>query len=282
MRIIWLILMTATMGAAWVQTPPDGADEQAMADKARLLQKGEINRIRYRELRSLRESNTEADKARVNIPRDVLQSFLKDMERRDKSNDWPGPDAFRRLSPEKKLAIMARLSEDAYVDKVEIRTDPDVFAVYKRHVLPIIVRGCATANCHGGVEAVKTGLKLHDDPRRSNEAVYTTFLLLDQIQIQHGDPAAGKRFLMIDRSHPDDSLLLAWLLDPAQLPVNGPHHPGEVKVKPVFHSKNNPAYEQIASWIASLRHPHPDYGVWIGPKPSSAPAKEPPPQPNAR
>lgn len=257
--------------------PEPRKDEPAAGGEAgHMLTKKDINRIRYMELKTLRVNKVSPERVQSRVPRDVMLSFLKDMQGRDPETgpdaEWTGKEDYLKASPDMKLAILARFSDDKYIDQIEIRTDPEVFVVFKNKVMPALMNGCATSHCHGGIEAEKTGLRLFNDPKKSAEALYTNFLAIDQTQIDHGKGEESRRFYMFDRSRQEDSLLLAWLLSPDKLPSNGPHHPGEVKIKPVFHSKDDRGYQLIEDWIGSLRKPHPDYGVKIPGKGAAASA----------
>ena len=57
--------------------------------------------------------------------------------------------AFLKKTATQKLHIIAQCKGDLFADKVEIRTDPEVFVEFRRNVMPFVLRGCATNGCHG-------------------------------------------------------------------------------------------------------------------------------------
>ena len=245
----------------------DEGDEGTPAGGPRKLTKAEINRIRFHELRALREKGREPvpDTCTVNIPRTVIEDFLRDVAGEEQYKGREGRERFLKLSPERKLAeIAVNKAGVKYIDKIEIKTDPAIFLEFKTKVLPIVMRGCASSNCHGGADAEKTGLRLFNDARRTAGSVYTNFVLLDEYE-------SGK-FAMIDRGQASRSLLLCWMMPPDQSPPEIPRHPGNAKIKPIFQNRNNPTYEALEFWIRGLRLPHPDYGVRLRPAAASASA----------
>lgn len=256
--------------------------DDAPADGTRVLTKDEVNRIRFKELLTFRVQQPDEpdswERIRVNVPRAVAEEFIKAMSGK---RFYEGPEArqrFMKLSPDRKLHEMARESGEQFMDKVEIRADPEVFLDFRRRVLPRIMQGCATANCHGGVAGDKIGLKLINDPKKSELMTYQNFLLLDEITFDYQQGADRRRYYMIDRARPAESVLLAWLTraDQTSVPVA---HPGDAKVEPIFVNTRNAGYQGIHEWIDSLRLPRPDYGVVLRPHAASQPAGKPARQP---
>lgn len=241
----------------------------------RRLTKEEVNRLRFMELRLPRSRDDEPEMLRVTIPGDVAEEFLRGVLGRSGYEGREGRERFMKLAPHEKLARIVvdsgRDDFEKFIGRIEIRSDPEVFATFKTRVMPRVIQGCASARCHGGAGADATGLRLFDDPLRSAETTYANFLVLNEYTIK---PPGGREYRMIDRARPDDSLLLAWLTRPDATNVPVPH-PGDSKLKPLFRTREHPAYVAIREWIDSLREPQPDYGVRIRPAPTSQPAAKP-------
>jgi len=283
--IITMLAPAAAFGVAYQNFAQESTGDQPDSEEPesaaqRKLTDAEIKRLRYMELRALRVGRIEADTARVQVPRSVIDEFMKEMEGREGFRGDEDRRGFLRQSQEKKLAEIALRSEALphkgakYIDRIEIRTDPDVFQDFRHKVMPHVLRGCASTACHGGARSAATGLRLFDDPKKTTESAYTNFLLLDEIKIGN--------YHMIDRDYPERSLLLTWMLPPDQTEVKV-RHPGDAKIKPQFLNTRNTTYQTIKTWIEELRHPHPEYGVRLHPappatQPAEAPeTQEPPP-----
>jgi hypothetical protein len=234
-------------------------------DPTRKLTTAEINRLRFGELKALRLKAAEPDSAQVTVPRDTALAFLEKMEGHEDFNTPDQRNRFLQASPDMKLAVIANLTDMEFADQVTIRTDPELYQTFRRKVMPAVLHGCATSRCHGGANSHDaTGLRLWDDPKDTNASVYTNFLLLDEYEMSSGD---GQKFLMIDRARPDESLLLNWMVRPDQTPFAVPH-PGNVKLDPPYLNREHPGYHLLRDWIASLRVPRPDYGVYLTRKPA--------------
>ncbi len=263
-KAIGLFLVSAVIVA--------GASQQDNSDRRgegrfRKLTPEEINRVRFMELRTLRlRDEREVDRVRVLIPRDVSTAFLDDMAGRPRFEGREARRRFLRLRPEQKLAIIAHESKDKYADRIQIRTDPEVFFDFRTRVMPIILRGCATSKCHGGSNAPDTGFVLYDDLHRSADTTYTNFLALDEYVLDKKEGEDTKRYYMIDRGRPNDSLLLAWLVRSDQTPMRV-KHPGDKPIKEVFLNQSKPGYRLIRDWIDDLDVPRPDFRVRLSPGP---------------
>jgi len=259
------------------EPPPEAEDSQeAGDDSVHELTKADINRIRFSELLTLRAQDPQdpaaIERVRVMVPREAAEQFVSEMAGKRFYEGNEGRNRFMKLTPENKLREIVRETGVAYADRVEIRSDPAVFLMFRRKVLPRVIQGCGTANCHGGVSGDKLNYKLWDDPKRSEQALYRNFLLLDETQLDYGKGDSLRRYFMIDRARPEESLLLAWLVKGDLTPVPLAH-PGKAKVQPVFYNITNEGYQDILGWIGMLRIPRPDYGVRLQPPPGSQPVE---------
>jgi len=248
---------------AWASfEPPAGAADDDDADGAaktpprRKLTAAEINRIRYCELRGMRitEESGRPDAVQVKIFPETIDQFLTDMkDTQGFQNDKERRD-FRKLTPPQKLHLMARNDKDLrYADKVQIESDPEIFTQFRKQVMPVVLRGCATAGCHTSASTDETiGFRLFKDPKKLPATTYTNFVVLSQFNY-------GK-YHLIDRATPEESLLLTYMLPTKDVKAEL-QHPGGVKYKPIFPSRAAAGFKNIDSWIRSLKHPAEDYGV---------------------
>jgi len=177
-----------------------------------------------------------------------------------------------RGQPYEKLQLIVRCTGDEYADRIVIEGDPAVFRTFRRDVLPLLTRGCARSGCHGG-----TGARVFRLPSASarDNAVYTAFVLLDQMETEHGP--------LLDRNSPEDSVLLSFLLSRKATERGHPPVAHGPPFKAVIPNRNDRRYEAVRAWIASLAVPHPDYGLEYhnpyagrsGRPPQSQPATQP-------
>lgn len=255
----------------------ESAVEQSPAGLRKLTPQ-EINRIRYLELKALRESKLSGQPDRVSckVPRRTIDDFLVEMEGREdfitaitgnKDAGWErARQAFNKLTAPQKLHQIAYYKGPGYADRVQITSDPEVFIEFKRNVLPVVMRSCATSSCHGLSVREGPRLVLFDDPKRSSSTFYANFLMLNEVEVD-GRP-------LIDRASPENSLLLTYMLPPADVKPEF-RHTDAVKLRPVYQSRTARGYRRILEWIKSLKHPAEDYGVRLSPPPAPAEGDQP-------
>ncbi|MFQ5424148.1 MAG: hypothetical protein ACE5F9_09230 [Phycisphaerae bacterium] len=224
----------------------------------KLLTRTQINRIRYMELRAMRLGldAKRPDAVVVKIPRETIEAFLDDMSGHPDFRGKRTRQAFMRLTPPQKLHQIAIYKGADYVDKVEILSDPDVFKTFKRKVMPVVLRSCATAGCHTATNDEAVGLRLYKDPKRAVATTYTDFITLSSFTI--GDDEHQRS--LIDRAFPEQSLVLTYLLPPKDVEPNL-RHPGDVRYRHEFQSRGATAYKTMLAWIRSLKHPFEGYGL---------------------
>lgn len=253
----------------------EGSGEEPTAGFRKLTPQ-EINRIRYMELRGMRGSNLseQPDRVTCKIPRQVIDDFLLEMEGQadfitamtgNRDAGWQrARQAFRKLTAPQKLHQIAYYKGVKYADRVEITADPEVFVEFKKSVLPVLLRGCASSTCHGSANREDLRFVLRNDPKKSAAVLYANFLMLNEIDV-NGRP-------LIDRAQPENSLLLTYMLPVADVKPEM-RHPESVKYKPVFQTRTSPGYRRIQSWIRLLKHPAEDYGVRLLGSPSTTTAE---------
>lgn len=210
----------------------------------------DIQKLRIAELRV-----RGPERVRVNFARGFVERFVEEMSGEPELDTREEQAGFNRLpSPEKLQAVIA-ISDHKYndpyrfADQIEIVDDPYVFQTLKTRLMPAILKNCATAACHGGQEGAG-GFRLLSDPP-TQQALYTNFLMLDSY--------VGKDGRVIDRDAPDKSLLLEYGLPPDV--AEKPHPKTPTTIRPMFRSRRDPAVRLMQDWIASLRIPHPAYGI---------------------
>ncbi len=252
--------------AAFLPGPPGGVlsggdgedesevDEESDSGAPTLLTPEQINRIRYMELRAMRDPDAKfPDPVTVKISVDTIEEFLKSME-----GDliFEGRRKFMKLTPAQKLHQIAYYKGTEYADKVKIKSDPAVFKDFKRNVMPKVLRTCATVGCHTTASRENVGLRLYKDPKRSNSTTYTNFVTLNDYTFgEEDDPLS-----LINRDLPDESMLLSYMLRKEEV-IAGERHPGNVKYRAAFQSRGVIGYKNILRWIRSLKHPAEDYGL---------------------
>ena len=244
---------------------PPADDENVGTRYLRKLTKKEINRIRFLELRGMRLTQSEQpDRVTVKVPQAVVDDFLLEMQGEPDFSNEAGRREFRKLTPPQKLHIIAKRKGEEFAEKVEIQSDPEVFVEFRKHVMPTIIRGCAMAGCHAPGMEEETRFSLFKDPKKAANTTYANFIVLNELAVDE--------YPLINRSQPENSLLLSYMLPIKDVrPVL--RHPGKEELRPLYQSRNAPAFRRIERWIASLKHPKSDYGVRLLPV-SDVPAKE--------
>lgn len=254
-------------------------DQESTTEKSepllRKLSDAEVHRIRYMELRPLRMKSDKPDRVTVKIPQETVDEFLLDMEGHPDFEGEKTRRLFRAMTPPQKLHEIARYKGDAYMDKVEILSDPEIFVEFRRNVMPVVLRGCSTSGCHAPNFDEELKFGLYKDPKRSSSTTYANFVILNDLVVDD--------MPMINRAHPGDSLILTYLL-PVKDVKPAMRHPGD-PLNPVYQSRTAPGFRRIEKWIGSLRQPNPDYQVHLlptraGPSPETPPG--PPPEPEEK
>jgi hypothetical protein len=250
----------ASGGGAEPERPdrPFGEDAGPEFFELRKLSDGDVNRIRFLELRAFRPRIETPDRVTVDIPRDVVDDFLVEMEGHPDFRGELTRREFYKLTPPQKLHFIARHTDALFVDRITIETDPETFLDFRRRVMPTILQGCATAGCHSPTwpDAAKFGL--FKDPKKLPETTYANFIILNDLAVS-GAP-------LINRARPEESLLLTYLLPHKEVKIDM-RHPGDIELKPVYQSRRAQGYRRIEQWIRTLREPRPDYGVRLVPEP---------------
>lgn len=215
-----------------------------------LLTRDQVNLIRVYELDLL-------DPPRVRIaPRDI-QDFLLAYREDPRVPQTPeGRQAMIGGDPIDVLRLMFELKAREYYDKVRVLDDPQTVRRFRRDVTAWLVAGCATSECHGGVEA--GSLRLAYRNARGEAQAYTNFLILTRATLSDGTP-------LLNLEEPDKSPLLHLGLrrEASRFP-----HP-EVPVergdgdawREVFPRPEDARWRATTAWIRSLYQPRPEYPI---------------------
>lgn len=228
----------ATSGRAELPPMPPLSDE-------------DIQRLKLRELRL--DGPAEPVRVRFNRKgrqRDLPAEILEQLRRRaDYRLEWE--DVLGRGQPQEKLQLIVRLTGIEHADRIVIESDPGVFEDFRRRVLPMVSKGCARSGCHGGTNARLFRFPLGSVS--SETYAYTSFVLLDELRTRHGP--------LLDRTNPEDSVLLDYLMPQERNPRAHPPVGRGPSFKAVIRDRDDRLYSTVLDWINELAVPHPDYGL---------------------
>jgi hypothetical protein len=215
-----------------------------------LLSPDQINIIRQKEMQAPQDLNI-----RIRFERDVRRRFVN-------GHPITMPE-FNRLRPFEQAEMIIREGDPQMRHDVQILSDPLAMSDFRRSIQPIILAGCATSGCHGGATA--GDFVLHS-PANNDAAAYTNFYILQKygvmVEARGGifGPGMAERQL-VDRSQPEQSLLVQFALQPAIADVPHPEVPGQ-QYRGVFRNRQDPRYRQFVTWIgSSLGVVEPDYQI---------------------
>lgn len=230
-------------------------------------------------------SKADIQKLRINElfledpPEQVRVVFLKKGKQRDLSLEVldelkkRGPvapalqEVLTRGQPNEKLRAILVETGLTHADRIDIQSDTEVFANFRRRVLPLVTASCARSGCHGGINA--EAFRFPIASKTSDSYAYTVFAMLESMS-----SPAGK---MIDRDDPEKSLLPNYMLPQEHCDLPHPNRPTPgPPFKAVLRDVADPAYAQIIEWIGSLKRPRPDYQLgWTNPFATLPPARSP-------
>lgn len=231
-------------------TPAGGANRPAGAAN-RLLTPDEINEIKQAEWQ-------QGQQVRVTLRNDVRRKYA--------AREGIEPSTFNRMTPTEAGWAIVRNGTPEMKKDVVLINDPPALATFKRVQQSLIYAGCAT--CHTAGKA-QGNFALHFPA--DDAATYTNFLILQNYQQKIVD----RTYLMIDRSRPEDSLLVQFSL-PSD--IGQPPHPKAPNYKGAARSRTDPKLKAAVDWITSLNPVTPDYSdIDLGPGPSGGHPVAPPP-----
>jgi hypothetical protein len=211
----------------------------------------DIQRLKLAELRlDGPPENVRVRFLRKGKQRDLAAEVLDELRQRpDYRPEWE--ETLLHGQPSQKLRLIVRTTDAEHVDRIVIENDPEVFATFRRRVLPLVERGCARSGCHGGRSA--RVFRFPSGSPTSDTYAYTSFVLLDQMETADGP--------VLDRDDPEASRLLDYMLPPK---ADEKAHPAVSHGPPfqaVLRDRGDRLYTTVLDWISALRMPHPTYGL---------------------
>lgn len=238
----------AAAGANPGATPSRPSTTTGSAGRPALLTPEQISTIRLWELPpDLMES-----KPSVRVPSDTLDKLFKDYA--SKSGVPKGRTEqrlFRGKKGYEQLQLIFDLQARDLYNEVVVLEDPEALIEYRRNINPNYV--ARYFRQHFGSGQIP-GLSLLGNRPNAIDEVYTNFYLLSTAT-QNGLP-------LIDRSAPDQSLLLQW-----GLPREFATHPAPEAEgwRPFFSGLEDPTYQRYVDWIDSL-YDQPEYNIRYNPE----------------
>ncbi|MEM7577443.1 MAG: hypothetical protein AAF328_08210 [Planctomycetota bacterium] len=235
-----------------VSDGPVPRERNARPEEGDLLNEDQINLIRVYEIDLGEEPRG------ISIKPETMQQFFTVY--RDGNNqplDRRGQSDFRRLPGYEQLDAIFSTRDRGLYAGVVVANDPPAMATFRNRVNgPYVVNYFMR---HFGPNAQGDGPKLDLVGTRPNAVgeAYTNFYVLNAATGPSGVP-------LIDRINPSESLLLQW-----GLPRDRAVHPAPEGVKgwePAFRGVDDPRFQQLVDWIASLfPSPPANYGLSFQP-----------------
>ncbi|HUB24647.1 MAG TPA: hypothetical protein VL992_04385 [Tepidisphaeraceae bacterium] len=202
------------------------------------LSDADINIIRQLEMKP-----TDYD-IRVQFKNDVRNRYLA------ASGEQPRPFYAQPLLAQAREIL--NNGDPSLAKDIHFVSDPSSLLYFHIHIQPIVVNGCAASGCHDASTAAGGfGLYTHD---LSTPAWYTDFYILQTYSYQNksAQGASQGAQLMVDRTYPDQSLILQYGL-PARLAETP--HPAVPNFHQVYTGPNDPRYLLVRNWIAEMLKP---------------------------
>ncbi|MFI4881416.1 MAG: hypothetical protein ACIAQU_02400 [Phycisphaerales bacterium JB064] len=232
-----------------------------------LLSPEQVNLIRVYEIDLL-------DPPRIRIDPKDIQDFLVAYRDNPRVPQTPeGRQAMIAGEPLAVLRLMFELKAREFYGKVKVLDDPEVMKRFRKDVTGWLVAGCATSQCHGGVEA--GDLRLSYRTARSEGPAYTNFLILTRARLDDGTP-------LINLEEPDKSPLLHLGLRREGSLYPHPEVPTERgdgdAWREVFQRTEDSRWRATAAWIRTLYQPRPEYPIEYPPGSGEPQAAEPEPE----
>lgn len=200
-----------------------------------------------------------ADSPRLVIPRaTVLRMLEANAGHPLVPTTREGREALLRKSEPEILDLMFKLQARDFYSSVQVLDQPAPMKQYRDQIARTWLMGCATNECHGGLEAGR--LVLVNRNPNSDAAAYTNFFILQGFRIAD---AKGQVRGLIDWEFPERSPLLQMGL-PREDSVF-PHPPvprGAAQKdiwKPEFRSTEDKLFQRAVGWIKAMYRPRPEY-----------------------
>lgn len=180
------------------------------------------------------------DKPVVNVPSDVFDTIFKEhaasdlvpkgVAEQNRLRSKTGRSGWETLN------LITKLSARNLYPKLQLPNDPASFQTFKNIHRTYVLGYCATNECHGGANAGP--LFLFNGRPTDNQTVYTNFYILNAYSNDKG--------YMIDRSKPEQSLLIQYGMPPAMASLKHPNVPGW---SPRILTPNDASLRTIREWV---------------------------------
>lgn len=216
----------------------------------------QVNRIKQAELRE------QDERIRVSFGNNVLKKFYDATPRlADTYRDF---NQFRNAPA---VVQAYRIIQDGTPEMrkdVRITNDPQVIVDFRSDVQPLILQGCATSACHGGMNPASAKFSLVS-PAADASATYTNFYILQSAKKKLPTPpqtnsltATPDTAYMLDRTRSEQSLLLQYGLADQYAEMKHPKVRGYNGV--FLRGRDDPKYRVVQDFIKTLSPVQPDYG----------------------
>ena len=186
----------------------------------------------------------------------IRATFKNDVRRMYIAREGLDPAVFTRLPIAQQAWAILQNGTPEMRQNV-ILGDPPAMTQF-RIVQRTILTGCA--QCHNAARSPSGNFAIHW-PANNDAETCTNFIILQKYNYKSGDRTYG----MIDRDHPQDSLLIQFALPPM---MASPGHPAAQNYKGIAKSINDSRLKTANDWISSLNPVTPDYSslnVGVGP-----------------
>ncbi len=148
------------------------------------------------------------------------------------------------------VEVLFTLKARELYPQVKVITEPYALNLFRRRVHNAwLLNSCATARCHGGVEAGR--FFLHRRRHKDERVRYTNLLILERLEVDPDWP-------LVNYDEPMMSLIVQYGL-PRNL-ARQPH-PDVSGWKPVFGRGGQRMLRDTVTWIESMMQPRPQYPV---------------------
>ncbi|HEX8322290.1 MAG TPA: hypothetical protein VF595_00130 [Tepidisphaeraceae bacterium] len=225
------------------------------------LSPDEVNRVKQMETR---ESDT---KMRFNFASNVRKRFYDATPA--VAADYPTYNDFARAMPAVQATRIIRDGTAEMVKDVKVTNDPEMMVEFRRDVMPLILQGCATSQCHGGSGPAAAKFSLIS-PATDVNAAYTNFYVLQSTKIPM--PAAPRPSAepggntvqpdlahMVDRTRPEMSLVLQHGLSDQFAQIKHPRVRGYNGI--YTRGREDPRYKTVLAFLSTLNPVQPEYGL---------------------
>jgi hypothetical protein len=168
-------------------------------------------------------------------------------------------DAFSAQSPTQQLQQILDKGDADMKAAAKVGRDPLAILTFKREILPMVLRNCATIGCHGG----SAGGSFLPFNKNDTPSTYTNFYIMEQFSMKTaatGFFGSGDR-KMIERGDGVHSLFIAFGLPAGQSDVSHPKVPNS-SFNGIFRGPDDKLAQQAIQWMNhGLNTIEPSYGI---------------------